>query len=205
MGHTRPKPDYAAGLLLKAFTGEEIQKLNNYTTAISPVYFTPELCFPFLVCEAKAGERGFDKADCQNVHSGAIAVNAIISLYKAAFGANDPDRVKSLSGQVLAFSVSHDNDRVDLYGHFAALTDSVADVDKSYRSRIDLKSLAACDGKDRYASYNFVRNVYDEFVLKHRQRIKDVVAAIPEPGQQTASSFTGSEIALDTVDSQANS
>ncbi len=32
IGSTRPKPDYAAGLFLSAFTKDEIQKLKNYAS-----------------------------------------------------------------------------------------------------------------------------------------------------------------------------
>ena len=62
MGSTRPKPDYAAGLQRKAFTHDEIQKLRNYASPLRPFFFTPDLCFPFLICEAKSGEEGLNKA-----------------------------------------------------------------------------------------------------------------------------------------------
>ena len=59
MVSTRPKPNYTAGLLPSAFTADETRKLQNYASSSRPVFFTPDLCFPFLICEV---EQGLDKA-----------------------------------------------------------------------------------------------------------------------------------------------
>ena len=202
MGGTRPRPDYTAGLLPKAFTKDETLKLNNYATPTSPVYVTPELCFPFLICEAKTGERGLNEAERQNVHSGAIAVNAIIRLYMAAFGSSAPNRVKSLSGQILAFTISHDNDQVRLYGNFAIATNDVEDKYEYYRHPVMGQWLSARDGMNMFEVYSFVRNIYDDFAPKHLQRVKDALAAMPAPGLQTTMSFANSETISQQVDSQ---
>lgn len=121
MGSTRPKPDYTTGLLRSAFNQGEIDKLQNYCSFERPWLFTPNLCFPFLICEAKTGQVGMDKADRQNIHSASIAVAAIIELYKAAFGTTKPEKVQELYGKVLVFSVSHNNKQVNLFGHYAVL------------------------------------------------------------------------------------
>ena len=175
MGSTRPKPDYAAGLLPSAFTKDEIQKLRNYASPTRSVFFTPDLCFPFLICEVKTGEQGFNQADRQNIHSASIAVKGVIELFKTAFGDNS-ERVKDLYGQVLVFTVSHDNDRVCLYGHYAVNTE--ADELQYYRYQIALISLSAQDGADKYMAYNFVRNVYDIFAPMHQKRIRDASALL---------------------------
>ena len=205
MGGTRPKPDYTAGLLRKAFTEEEIGKLQNYASLERPFLFTPNLCFPFLICEAKTGQEGIDKADRQNIHSASIAVRAIIELYKAAFGTTYPDRINELYGQVLAFSVSHNNRLVNLYGHYAVLSDDSTRKPKFHRYDIAMFSLTMSKGADRYKAYNFVRNVYEEFAPEHRKRIKDAVASLPALAERTGHSFTGSELALEDTDYQQNS
>ncbi|MCJ1476747.1 hypothetical protein MMC13_005416 [Lambiella insularis] len=202
MGSTTPKPDYAAGLLRCAFTEEEMQKLENHASPTQPCRFTPNLCFPFLVCEAKTGEKGINKADRQNIHSASIAVRAIIMLYREAFGTTDPSRVHSLYGQVLVFTVSHDNDRVFLYSHFAVTDSSLPSGLKFYRHPIALYSLTTSGGADRLKAYNFVRNVYDRFAPAHRQRIRDALAHIPNPSERTGLSFAASDISLDQPDSQ---
>ncbi|KAK1811758.1 hypothetical protein LTR12_013855, partial [Friedmanniomyces endolithicus] len=96
MGVSRPKPDFTVGLRRTAFQDDELRKLENYATPQGPFYFTPDLCFPFLMCEAKTGRIGIDQADTQNIHSASIAVRAIFKLYYAAYGA-DHDRTKALT------------------------------------------------------------------------------------------------------------
>ncbi|KAK0247139.1 hypothetical protein LTS02_012018 [Friedmanniomyces endolithicus] len=86
MGASKPKPDFAVGLQRSAFEAGELSKLENYATSQAPFLFTPNLCFPFLVCEAKTGQVGIDRADTQNIHSASIAVRAILRLYNAAYG-----------------------------------------------------------------------------------------------------------------------
>ena len=206
LGSTTPKPDYTAGLRRESFTKEEVEKLENYATATKPFYFTPTLCFPFLICEAKTGERGLNEADRQNVHSASIAVRALLSLYQEAFGTTAPHRVQKLFGEVLVYTVSHDNDRVLLYGHFAVPDPKVEGGLEFYRHPIDLFSLSVRGGADRLNSYNFVTNVYEKFAVDHRQRIKDAVAQLPEPGERTGLSFAASDLTIvppnSTEDSQ---
>lgn len=60
------------------------RQVENYGTLQHPFYFTPSLCLPFLICEAKTGRSGIDLADTQNIHVG-IHVNI------------DPNNLKDLS------------------------------------------------------------------------------------------------------------
>ena len=205
MGGKKPKPDYIAGLLQAAFTEEEINKLENYARPDRPFRFTPELSFPFLMCEAKTGEVGLNEADRQNIHSASIAVRAIVVLYQEAFGHIAPHRVRELYGKVLAFTVSHDNDRVLLYGHFAVAKPNFPGELEFYRYPIDLFSLTIRDGADRYRAYNFVWNVYEKFAPDHRKRIKDAVANLPSPAKRTGLSFFASDMDLGEPDSEQNS
>ena len=36
-------------------------------------FFTPDLYFPFLICEANMGPVGLEEAELHNVHSGSVA------------------------------------------------------------------------------------------------------------------------------------
>ncbi len=103
MGSTRPKPDLTVGLSLNDFTEEETQKLKARSSLGRPSFVAPNLCYPFIMAEAKT----LNKADRQDVHSAGIAVNAIIELQKAAFETTEPDRVQALFRKPLVFSVSH--------------------------------------------------------------------------------------------------
>lgn len=111
MGGPTAKPGYTAGLLYAAFTREEMESLKDHATPTRSFRVTQDLCFPFLICETKAGQNGLNEADRQNVQNASIAVRAIFELYQEAFGPTDP-RVRKLYGKALVFTVSHDNDRV---------------------------------------------------------------------------------------------
>lgn len=197
LGSTKPKPDYTAGLLRKAFTTEENEKLQNYSSSSGSFQVTPELTFPFLMCEAKSGEEGLNKAHRQNIHSGSIAVKAIIDLYGAAFGDSNPDRVNELYGQILVFTVAHNHNTVYLYGHYAVLADGSFDKLEYYRHEIAIFSLTIDDGRDRFRTYNFVRDVYEKFAPAHRKRIMDAVASLDASGQRLGSSFAVPDLNLD--------
>ncbi|KAJ4689262.1 hypothetical protein HRR95_000629 [Exophiala dermatitidis] len=205
LGSTTPKPDYTAGLRRDSFTEEEAAKLENYATPTRPFHFTPSLCFPFLICEAKTGERGLNEADRQNIHSASIAVRALVSLYQEAFGSTAPHRVQQLFGRVLVFTISHDNDRVLLYGHFAVADPKVEGGLKFYRHPIDLFSLSTRGGAHRLKAYNFVVNVYEKFAVDHRTRIKDAVAQLPELAKRTGLSFSASDLNNDPANSTEGS
>ena len=204
MGSTRPKPDFTGGLLPTAYTEEEISKLENYAQPTKPFRFTPNLSFPFLVCEAKSGEEGLNKADRQNIHSSSIAVRAIIMLYREAFG-HGSDRVQQLYGEVLVFSVSHDNDRILIYGHFAVAEPNHPEGLKYHRYPIAILSFNTRGGADMYKPYNFIMDVYEDFAPVHRKRIKDAVEQLPRPSEKTSLSFAASDMFLNESDSQQDS
>ncbi|KAL9099338.1 MAG: hypothetical protein Q9163_005154 [Psora crenata] len=178
MGSTNPKPDYVAGLSQKAFSSDELARLRNYATLTTPFLFTPNLCFPFVICEAKDGDEGMNKAHRQNLHSAAIAVRAIHELCWAAYGKSD-HRVKELNGKVLVFTIAHNHDTVHIYGHFA-LSANALDLG-FYRVLIAVFHLTTFDGRDLNKSQNFVRNVYDKFAPQHLNRIKEAAKKLPPP------------------------
>ena len=204
MGSTKPKPDFTVGLLRRAFGIEEIEKLQNYATFERPFFFTPNLCLPFLICEAKTGEEGLGKADRQSLHSASIAVRAVIDLYKAAFSSAYPDRVKELSGQILVFTVCHNDSQVNFYGHYAVISDDLQTLD-FHRYDIAMFSFRVNDGADRYKAYNFVFNIYAEFAKEHLERIKFGAASLPAVAKRTGLSFASTQLALEDMDSQQGS
>nr|OQO29345.1 hypothetical protein B0A51_06925 [Rachicladosporium sp. CCFEE 5018] len=204
MGLSRPKPDFTVGLRRSAFRNEELEKLENYGTPQNPFYFTPDLSFPFLICEAKTGRIGIDQADTQNIHSASIATKAIVNLYVAAFG-REHEKTKDLLGRVLVFTVSHNNRMVNLYGHYAVAGMNSSDVDghdtvdsyQYFRYDIAMFSLSMYDGRERFRAYNFVRNLYDRFAPQHLERIREAVGSMQRPVPRTGLSFAASDIGLD--------
>lgn len=62
---------------------------------------TFEIYFPFFTCEVTTN--GLQYADCQNIHSMALAVRAIVELFRLI------NRESEIHLQILAFSMSYDH------------------------------------------------------------------------------------------------
>ncbi|KAK5936732.1 hypothetical protein PMZ80_010995 [Knufia obscura] len=174
LGGPRPKPDLAVGIAPSAFDEEEKAKLKNHTAFERATLFTDNIYFPFLLCEAKCGDEGISRADRQNIQSASVAVNAIIQLRRAV----DETKVADLSGQILVFSISHDNLLVKLYGHFANI-----DGDKLafYRYPVASFVLNFEESQGRKRTHDFVREIYHTFYPAHLKRIRDALAAMEDP------------------------
>jgi hypothetical protein len=181
----RPKPAFCVGLMSSAFTEEEILKLKSYTAPNKATLVTENLYFPFLMCEATSGEQALIRPDRQNAHSSSIAVNALVQLYRAVPLIDDPhheerasSRVEELNRKILAFSISHDHTSVKIYGHYAIID---GDKETFYRHAIYNIDITNLDEKERWATYNLTRKVYDEFAPLHLQRIRSAIAQLPDP------------------------
>lgn len=187
LGGTRPRPDYAYGLSSATFTEEECAKLKDYTNSNNPTKFTDSMYFPFLVCEAKCGKKNINDADRQNAHSASIAVHAILQLFRTA----GEEHARSLSGHILVISVSHDNERVNIYGHFAVLRDGATSF---HRYRLDDYILDYHQGRHRNRASNFTRAVYRDFYPMRLERIQRAVARLPDaPTTSISPGFSTSE------------
>lgn len=174
LGGTQPRPDYAYGLSSATFNEEERTKLENYTNINNPTKFTESMYFPFLLCESKCGKKNINDADRQNVHSASIAVNAIVQLCRAA----GEQTAQSLSGHILVFSVSHDNERVKIYGHFPIIREGRTTFHRYY---VHYYSLDVDYGRNRNMGSNFTRAVYRDFYPLHLRRIQQAIARLPDP------------------------
>ena len=209
MGSSRPKPDYVAGLRRNAFTKGMFDKLRNYATPFRPFLFTHDICYPFLIAEAKSGEEGLAEAERQNIHSASIAVRSIIELYWAAYGKHDA-RVKQLYGQALVFTVSHNHDEVHIYAHFAVLVEGSIELLKFHRYQIALISLTMFNGRYQDIPYTFAYNVYKNFAPQHLQRIVEAARQLDEtpplvPRNQTRLSSQASSVSLEDTASEQDS
>ncbi|KAM3422217.1 hypothetical protein BST61_g2582 [Cercospora zeina] len=170
---TRPQPDYAVGFRREAFTQEQLDRMHPIIGDFEDQsYFmaTWYMYFPFLTCEVKCGAAALDIADRQNAHSAAIAVRAVVELFRAV------KREKELHREILAFSFSHDHRSVRMYGHYAEITDSGT---KHYRYPIHTFDFTALHGKEKWTAYKFTKNVYDDWMPKHFERICSAINQIP--------------------------
>jgi len=169
----RPQPDYSVGLGRSSFTDSQFRKLQTLVgdgmdTFTSYFMATWRIYFPFLTAEVNCVN--LHVADRQNTHSATIAVRAVVELYRAV------KREKELYREVLAFSVSHDHSLVRIYGHYALI-----DQEKTtyYCHPIRSFFIDNEDGRDKWTTYKFTKNVYDVFMPLHLKRICSAVDELP--------------------------
>ncbi|KAK5108870.1 hypothetical protein LTR62_007760 [Meristemomyces frigidus] len=163
----RPQPNYSVGFGRSAFTDDQLETLKPFVGDIADSctsYFmgTWRMYFPFLACEVKCSASALEVADRQNAHSATIAVRAVVELFRYV------KRDKELDRDILTFSISHDNDMVKIYGHYAVIH-GVKTL--YYRHLIHSFSFVALDGKEKWTAYRFTKNIYDIWMPKHLQRI----------------------------------
>ncbi len=179
----RPQPDFAVGVKPSAFTSDQLKKLQpsigDWQTT-SRLVATDEMYFPFLTSEVKCGNEALNIADRQNAHSAAVAANAIVELYRLV------SRQDELNQKVLTFSISHDNEAVRIYGHYALIKEKHS---LFYRYPVDKLDFTRKDGKEKWTPYTFTRNVYDKFYPIHHERICSAVDQLPNPEDFAVESF----------------
>lgn len=126
--------------------------------------------FPFLTCEVKCGAAALDVADRQNAHSMTVAVRALVELFRSV------KREEELDRKILAFSISHDHNSVRIYGHYPVIRDNDTTF---YRHPIHNFGFTALDGKEKWTTYKFVKNVYDHYSSKLHKMICSGIDDLP--------------------------
>jgi len=131
------------------------QRLDDHVGELTETFFfmaTYSMYFPFLTCEIKCGAAALDVADRQNAHSMTMAVRGIVELFKLG------KRKKELHREILAFLISHDHSTVRIYSHYALI-----DRNKTifYRHSIKKFDFTSKEGRDKWTSYKFTKNVYN--------------------------------------------
>ena len=204
MGSTKPKPDYVAGLSDSAFSQIEREEIKELHDTRTPIWVSPGIVMPFLICEAKSGFEELAKAGMQNLHAGAIIVRAMYDLYKAS----DLD---DLDEQILVWTIDMNHENVCIYGHYGKREKGELHY---YRHRF--KDVRLRKQEERFFPYNFVRNIYRDFVPIHLARVKkalsrhrkkrleapptlrpsDTMAAIDVPETFTETALLSQQVAL---------
>ncbi|KAG9227973.1 hypothetical protein BJ875DRAFT_538432 [Amylocarpus encephaloides] len=171
----RPQPDYSVGFGRSTFTDDQLEKLTPFVGEVTDTftsYFmaTWQMYLPFLTCEVKCGAAALNIADRQNAHSMTLAVRGTVELFRLM------KREKELHREILAFSISHDHETVRIYGHYP-----VIDGDKTtfYRHPLKKFDFTSEEGKDKWTSYKFTKNVYDIWMPTHLKRICSVIDKLP--------------------------
>jgi hypothetical protein len=171
----RPQPDYSVGFGRSAFTDDQLEKLKPFVGEVTDTFTshfmaTWQMYFPFLTCEVKCGAAALDVADRQNAHSMTLAVRGTVELFRLV------KREKELHREILAFSISHDHSTVRIYGHYALIDGSKTTF---YRHPIKKFDFTSEEGKDKWTSYKFTKNIYDIWMPTHLKRICSVIDALP--------------------------
>lgn len=190
----RPQPDYSVGFGQSAFTDDQLEKLKPFVgdlllqpTDFSYFMATWKMYFPFLTCEVKCGASALDVADRQNAHSMTHAVRAVVELYKHARWEEGFDWKEAVHRNILAFSISHDDRTVRIYGHYPVIEN---DRTTFYRHSIREFILTDLDGRDKWTAYKFVKNVYELWMPDHLKRITKAIDALPVGLDVSAAAFT---------------
>jgi len=180
----RPQPDFGVGVKPSAFTADQLKKLQpsvgDWQTT-SRLVATDEMYFPFLTAEVKCGNESLNIADRQNAHSAAVAANAVVELYRLV------SRQDELNQKILTFSISHDNEAVRMYGHYALIKEKHT---LFYRHPIKKFDFTSEDGEEKWTSYKFTRNVLEMFYPIHHERICSAVDQLPNPEDFAVKSFS---------------
>ncbi len=192
MAGPRPQPDYGVGFNARAFTAAQLRKLDVGFNDYSYYTATDDIYFPFLTTEVKSSEM-LNVADRQNAHSMTLAVRGVVELFRHV------KRHMELHRRALAFSISHDDSTVRLYAHYAEISTSDGGpsgggggvVVKYYRRKLRSFEFGP-EGSDsdganinsverRWLAYSFTRNIYEEFMPHHLQRICSAIDQLPDP------------------------
>lgn len=169
---TRPQPDAAFGYGRPVFSDTELNKLRptlGDTSSFSYFKATYYMLFPFLTKEVKTGTMGLDTADNQNLHSATIAARAVAELFKAR------GRETELHREIVAFTISHDDQSIRLYAHYLIIDGDNVSI---WRHTADQYYLSP---KTKWSTWTFTKNVFDIFSTMHLKRIRSVIDDIP-PG-----------------------
>jgi hypothetical protein len=111
-----------------------------------------------------------------------LAVRCVVELFRLV------KREKELHREILAFPVSHDHSTVRIYGHYALIDGRKTAF---YRHPIKKFDFTSEEGKDKWTSYKFTKNVYDIWMPTHLKRICSVIDELPPDLDFEASQQSG--------------
>jgi hypothetical protein len=99
-----------------------------------------------------------------------IALRGIVELFRLV------KRKKELHQEILAFSISHNHSTARIYGHYALIDRSKTTF---YRHPIKKFDFTSKEGKEKWTSYKFTKNVYNIWMPTHLKRICSVINELP--------------------------
>lgn len=97
-----------------------------------------------------------------------LAVQGIVKLFR------EVHREQELHRRIVAFSISHDDSQVKVYGHYAEINGKTT---KYYRH--DIKGLHFTNEEDRWSSYRFTKTIYTDWMPQHLRMICSAIDMLP--------------------------
>ncbi|KAJ4414617.1 hypothetical protein N0V85_003070 [Neurospora sp. IMI 360204] len=128
---------------------------------------------------------GFEISDRQNAHSMTLAVRAIVELFRSL------KREDEVNRQILAFSISHNENWVTIYGHYPVINGKDTEY---YRYPIESVDFTIADGKNKWTAYRFTRNVYDIWMPAHLKNIRSAIDQLPSDLDFDAPPLSGATV-----------
>ncbi|OJD33788.1 uncharacterized protein BKCO1_27000117 [Diplodia corticola] len=177
-----PQPDYCVGFSRKAFSQSQRDTLTIMASEKTTFMQANRMYFPFLTCEVKAPTESIEVADNQNGYSMLVAVRSMVDLFRAA------KTDFTGSGHIMAFSISYNHEWVYIHAYYPILDGEETTI---YRRKVYKYNLSPDETTDTRRSWNFVRNVYEIWAPRLRDRLRDAIDAVAfnmvHPSTQAAS------------------
>lgn len=188
----RPQPDYGVGFKRESFNQDQLRKLQPLIGELddqSLFVATYDLYLPFLTAEVKCGAAALDVADRQNLHSITLGLTGLVELFRLL------SRENELHREISGFSVSHNDEAVRIYGHYAVISGTETTFHRHAIRKLNFTDL---EGKEKWIAYKFIKNVYDLWVPTHFKRICSAIDDLPAEQESEVSLASGPHISETT-------
>ncbi|KAF2857171.1 hypothetical protein K470DRAFT_12731 [Piedraia hortae CBS 480.64] len=176
MGGTYPMPDLFYGVSEVFFDGnQQLGRLQDYMRNQKPAKCTASQYFPLLVCEFKSSSGSLLKGNTQSKYAAATVVQAIIELCEVA----DIDKLKSLEGHFLCYSVVANNETIKIFGHFfrQGTDDKITHYCYTIAVRNFFDETSSANADDIYKSHilGLIIDLLERAYKEHLKLLKDLV------------------------------
>ncbi|KIW77445.1 hypothetical protein Z517_09891 [Fonsecaea pedrosoi CBS 271.37] len=157
----RPQPDYSAGFKRSAFTETQLQKLQPFLGDLADTCFFTGTWYMYFRSSPS-------KSKC--TYHDARRSKGVVELFRLV------KREIELRRKILAFSISHDDRSIRIYGHYLIIEGTSTTF---YRHLIRAFNFTELHGKEKWTAYKFTKSVYDTWMPTHFQSLYSVIDVIP--------------------------
>lgn len=168
-----PQPDFSLGFSIMSLPSDRLKKIepmigSAYQGSSSYIAPTFSMFLPFFTSEVKQSSVPLKVADRQNLHSQTVALRGLVALFR------NVGLLQDLHRDINGFSISHNHEKVFIWGHYIYVTGN------TFTFHRHLIIGFSIDVDHRWTAWNFVRNVYDDWVPGHYQKICAAIDLLPD-------------------------